>query len=207
MNVPIRRRTAVVVGGAAALLIGPCVLQYATGSLLAGPPQDETPAVTAPQPADETSEEEIDWKALTDAQWKARLTPKQYKILRQHGTERAGSGAYAFSKGKGVYDCAGCGQPLFDSKTKFESGTGWPSFYQPVDGVKGDNVGERIDRSWFSVRTEVHCDRCGGHLGHVFNDGPAPTGLRYCINSASLKFDPAEKNEEGDGAEDAPAED
>ncbi|MFH5805912.1 peptide-methionine (R)-S-oxide reductase MsrB [Alienimonas sp. DA493] len=141
---------------------------------------------------------QVDWSSLTDAEWKARLTPEQYKILRKHGTERAGTGKYADSKVPGVYDCAGCGLPLFDSKTKFDSGTGWPSFYQPIDGVKGDNVGESVDKSWFMTRTEVHCNRCGGHLGHVFNDGPRPTGLRYCINSASLKLDPAEDEKDSD---------
>ena len=157
------------------------------------------PAVTTAETASET-----DWSALTDAQWKARLTPEEYRVLRKHGTERAGTGTYAYSKDKGVYDCAACGLPLFDAAAKFESGTGWPSFYQPVDGVKSDHVGETVDRSWFMTRTEVHCDRCGGHLGHVFNDGPQPTGLRYCINSVSLKLDPDAKAE-GDEQTDAGA--
>ncbi|WP_145361422.1 peptide-methionine (R)-S-oxide reductase MsrB [Alienimonas californiensis] len=156
------------------------------------------PQTAADSPVSRT-EAKVDWASLTDAEWKERLTPEQYKILRKHGTERAGTGEYAYNKDDGVYDCAACGLPLFDADTKFESGTGWPSFYQPIDGVKGDNVGESIDKSWFTTRTEVHCNRCGGHLGHVFNDGPRPTGLRYCINSASLTLDPAKDGAERSG--------
>jgi peptide-methionine (R)-S-oxide reductase len=123
----------------------------------------------------------------SDADWRASLTPEQYQILRQKGTERAFTGAYWNTKTPGAYVCAGCGEPLFDSSTKFDSGSGWPSFYQPADGAP---VEEHEDRSHGMVRTEVTCGRCGGHLGHVFDDGPRPTGLRYCINSASIKLKP-----------------
>jgi peptide-methionine (R)-S-oxide reductase len=124
----------------------------------------------------------------SDAEWKEQLGPEAYKVLRQHGTERAGTHE-DFPKGPGTYMCKGCGAPLFDQSHKFESGTGWPSFYQPVDGVEGAQIGESQDNSWFMRRTEVHCNRCDGHLGHVFPDGPNPTGLRYCINGVALKFE------------------
>jgi len=127
---------------------------------------------------------DIDWRNLSDDEWKKRLTPEQYNILRKHGTERAGSSALNHEKRKGVFNCAGCDLPLFSSDTKFESGTGWPSFFKPLD-----NAGEtKSDRSFFMARTEVHCRRCQGHLGHVFDDGPKPTGLRYCMNGLSMKF-------------------
>jgi methionine-R-sulfoxide reductase len=123
--------------------------------------------------------------ALTDEQWRERLTPAQFSILRSSATERPFCGPLLNNKEKGLYACAGCGLPLFWSHAKFESGTGWPSFYQPA--VK-ENVAERADRSHGMVRTEINCARCDGHLGHVFEDGPAPTGLRYCLNSESLRF-------------------
>lgn len=122
----------------------------------------------------------------TEQEWQEILTPEQYKVLRKHGTERAGTSPLDKVYEEGTYFCAGCGQPLFDSDTKFNSGTGWPSFYQPLENA----VGTTVDRSLFMTRTEVHCDRCGGHLGHVFNDGPKPTGQRYCMNGVSLKFVP-----------------
>ncbi len=122
----------------------------------------------------------------TDAEWRKRLTTEQYDVLRHAGTERAYTGRYWNNHERGVYQCAGCGQELFASDTKFESGTGWPSFWKPL---AKDRVVEKTDRAFGMARTEVLCSRCGGHLGHVFNDGPRPTGLRYCMNSAALAFD------------------
>ncbi|MBN1687204.1 MAG: peptide-methionine (R)-S-oxide reductase MsrB [Spirochaetales bacterium] len=123
---------------------------------------------------------------LTDVEWLERLGPERYEILRKKGTERAFTGNLNFNKEKGRYLCAGCGQELFTSKTKFDSGSGWPSFFKPVNDRVIDEHG---DTSYGMVRTEVVCSRCGGHLGHVFSDGPEPTGLRYCINSVSLEFE------------------
>jgi peptide-methionine (R)-S-oxide reductase len=122
----------------------------------------------------------------TDAQWREQLSPAAYRVLREHGTERAGTSPLDHEKRPGTFLCAGCALPVFASEAKFDSGTGWPSFFVPL----ADAVATREDRSLFMARTEVHCSRCGGHLGHVFDDGPAPTGQRYCMNGVSLAFEP-----------------
>ena len=126
----------------------------------------------------------------TEADWEKALTPEQFNVLRKHVTERAGSSKLNAEKRAGTFVCAGCGQKLFSSATKFESGTGWPSFWAPIEGA----VETSTDRSWFMTRTEVHCARCQGHLGHAFEDGPKPTGLRYCMNGVAMGFKP-----EGEG--------
>jgi peptide-methionine (R)-S-oxide reductase len=123
-----------------------------------------------------------------DAEWRATLTPEQFRVLRGHGTERAGTSPLNYEKRDGTYACAGCFTPLFTADTKYESGTGWPSFFRPIPGA----IGTRTDRSFFMTRTEVHCATCGGHLGHVFPDGPAPTGERYCMNGVAMVFQPRE---------------
>ena len=124
-----------------------------------------------------------------DEEWRRRLSPEQYRVLRQHGTERAGTSPLDREKRAGTFVCAACDQPLFSSDTKFDSRTGWPSFFKPLDG----KVATSEDRTLFMARTEVHCSRCGGHLGHVFEDGPPPTGLRYCMNGVAMKFEPEKK--------------
>jgi peptide-methionine (R)-S-oxide reductase len=126
----------------------------------------------------------------SDDEWRRMLSKEQYHVLRKHGTERAGTSPLNREKREGTFLCAGCEQALFASDTKFESGTGWPSFYKPLPNA----VGTQSDRSWFMTRTEVHCSRCGGHLGHVFDDGPPPTGLRYCMNGVAMKFAPANES-------------
>ena len=127
-----------------------------------------------------------DWRKLTDVEWKSRLTPSQHAVLRREGTEPSHTSPLNAEKRKGVFHCAGCDQPLYRADTKFESGTGWPSFWDPIPGA----IATTTDRSFFMTRTEAHCAKCGGHLGHVFPDGPRPTGQRYCMNGVSLRFAP-----------------
>lgn len=143
--------------------------------------------VTGAGRAADTKKKESFPVTRTDDEWRKILSPEQYRVLRGHGTERAGTSPLDKTYSPGMYTCAGCGQPLYSSDHKFDSGTGWPSFFQAVDDK---SVGTTIDKSFFMTRTEVHCANCGGHLGHVFNDGPKPTGLRHCINGVALKFEP-----------------
>jgi peptide-methionine (R)-S-oxide reductase len=134
-----------------------------------------------------TEEAESFAMTLSEEEWRQKLTPEQFQVLRKHGTERAGTSPLNQEKRPGTFLCAGCGKALFATETKFESGTGWPSFFAPLE----DAIGTTEDRSIFMTRTEVHCGNCGGHLGHVFEDGPRPTGLRYCMNGAAMTFKPA----------------
>ena len=138
-------------------------------------------------PAARAAEGEAVEVVRSEAEWRQALTPAQFNVLREHGTERAGSSPLDKEYRKGTYHCAGCDLPLFSSETKFDSGTGWPSFWAPIEGA----IGTSVDKSLFFTRTEVHCRRCGGHIGHVFDDGPPPTGLRYCMNGVALTFVPA----------------
>ena len=132
----------------------------------------------------------------SDAEWRRELSPEQFYVTRQHGTERAFTGPYWDEKRPGTYACVCCGTPLFSADTKFDSGTGWPSFWAPIDP---DHVSEHEDRSWFMRRTEIRCAACDAHLGHVFNDGPPPTGLRYCMNGTALRLTPVDPTEEAAG--------
>jgi peptide-methionine (R)-S-oxide reductase len=150
------------------------------------PTRPEDASAGAPEAADRTGAGCCGIER-TDAEWRRILKPEEYAVLREHGTERPGSSPLNAEKRDGTFVCAGCGQPLFSSGTKFESGSGWPSFTAPIDGA----VETSVDRSWLMVRTEVHCARCGGHLGHVFDDGPQPTGLRYCMNGTAMGFEPS----------------
>ncbi len=159
---------------ATALAVVPAALS-ASGIGAAAPSQ----AAHGGSPAFEVTKAEEEWRRI--------LTPEQFRVLRKHGTERAGSSPLDREHRAGTFHCAGCDLPLFLSNTKFDSGTGWPSFTAPIEGA----IGTSIDRSLFSVRTEVHCRRCGGHLGHVFDDGPRPTGKRYCMNGVAMSFKPA----------------
>ena len=159
---------------------------------LAGCGAEGPAAVASAKPAPDAAAEEPREESMpsekiekTEQQWREELTPEQFHILREKGTERAFSGKYWDTKTEGTYACAGCGQPLYSSETKYKSGTGWPSFWKPISP---DAIATRPDRSWFTTRTEVVCSRCGGHLGHVFDDGPEPTGKRHCLNSAALKL-------------------
>ena len=138
-------------------------------------------------PAARAAEGEAFEVVRSEAEWRQALTPAQFNVLREHGTERAGSSPLDKEYRKGTYHCAGCDLPLFSSETKFDIGTGWPSFWAPIEGA----IGTSVDKSLFFTRTEVHCRRCGGHIGHVFDDGPPPTGLRYCMNGVALTFVPA----------------
>ena len=179
----------------AGLLTG--VLLTATGSA-AEPPASVPPTGASPMPTDPAATPQDpgrlpdDQLPKTEREWQQRLTPEQFQVARMKGTERAFTGKYWDTKTPGTYRCICCGEPLFRSGEKFDSGCGWPSFTAPIDGVKGTTIAEHADTSLFMRRTEVTCRRCGAHLGHVFDDGPPPTGLRYCINSSSIVLD-AEK--------------
>jgi peptide-methionine (R)-S-oxide reductase len=197
MSVMSVRLSAVLAGlVASVLLIGPVMAAEP-----AAPASDKGALPMPTDPADEASQDSAqdsflgdrlpdDQLPKTDKEWAKRLTPEQFQVARKKGTERAFTGKYWNTKTPGTYRCVCCGEPLFRSGEKFDSGCGWPSFTAPIDGRKGTTIAEHLDTSMFMRRTEVTCRRCGAHLGHVFDDGPPPTGLRYCINSASIVLEP-----------------
>ena len=191
---------------AALVVVGPLVAWSVLAAEKPAKPKDAPPAKEEPKVSDPAQNadtppsqaaDDVDWKKLSEKEWRKRLTPEQYRVLRQKATERAFTGEYWNSKKEGTYKCAGCGLELFQSEAKFESGCGWPSFFQAADKEAVDTA---PDFTHNMRRIEVLCPRCGGHLGHVFNDGPHPTGVRYCINSASIKL--AEKPAKKEKAED-----
>jgi peptide-methionine (R)-S-oxide reductase len=160
------------------MVVGVAILLSAIGVGVMRPPLQAAKGNASPK---------VEPLKLSEDEWRERLTPQQFAVLRKEDTERAGTSPLNSEKAKGMYTCAGCGAELFPSDTKFDSGTGWPSYYAPSSP---EAVSEHVDKSWFSTRTEVRCAKCDGHMGPVYSDGPDPTGLRYCMNGAALKFDP-----------------